>query len=438
MKSRKQNFSGEASFLRYDVTDTLGSGSYGDVVLAEKGGNKYAIKTVSFTTPMSVLWEISLYNLMSHPNVMSPFEYLHSEDYEEMAIVMPPSQKSLEDLYVSGGIDPYDIKLISWQLLSAMDYLHSNDIVHRDLKPANILLSDLYVKVIDFGLARFLGNEIKPMSLTIQTYTHRAPEVYEAISFYNDTGDTSRILALGPAMDMWSVGLMILELFRGRKMAPPDEKSYGKFLMEDNVQDNYNRYILQDNHIPIDAQQVLLGLLQVDPKKRLTAEQAMKMDWFSSQRYQPPEKIRYPVQRPFKKEGQAYKKIKKIIEPYLESSSRFSVTDVTSGETSSVSIETTRRPIPPCKFPQNIVDFVVSLAVEVSKNNPRLLISDKSSTYIRILLFIAAAQIDEQNSQQIYGCDLGDLVRSKGPEMVYEVFKALRFNIVYVPPDQES
>lgn len=165
---------------RYRVVRILGEGTYGEVYLVQAGGNNYAIKRVSFSQPMQTLWEISLYNLMSHPKIASPFETFPSSDYSHMYIVMPEAERTLHTA-IPTRMSETDIRLISWQLLSAMDYIHSNNIVHRDLKPRNILLDDLRVMLIDFGLARFLGQEIDATSLSIQTYTHRAPEVYEAI-----------------------------------------------------------------------------------------------------------------------------------------------------------------------------------------------------------------------------------------------------------------
>ncbi|KAL8645697.1 MAG: hypothetical protein Q9210_006565, partial [Variospora velana] len=93
------------------------------------------------------------------------------------------------------------IKCLFRQLLSGLDYLHSNDIVHRDVKMQNILLTAKGVlKLADFGMAR--AYSVRPLTPGVVTIWYRAPELLLGTKYYT------------PAVDVWSAGLVLAELIQ--------------------------------------------------------------------------------------------------------------------------------------------------------------------------------------------------------------------------------
>jgi serine/threonine protein kinase len=87
-----------------------------------------------------------------------------------------------------------------FQLLTGVDFLHSNRIVHRDLKPANILVTnDGQVKLADFGLAR-IYQQTQPLTAVVVTLWYRAPEVLLQSSYASP-------------VDVWSCGCIFSELY---------------------------------------------------------------------------------------------------------------------------------------------------------------------------------------------------------------------------------
>lgn len=82
--------------------------------------------------------------------------------FNELYIVMEHAQSDLKKLIKSPlNLEESHIKTIAYNLLCAMNYVHSADVLHRDLKPANILVNeDCGIKVCDFGLARGLNSEV--------------------------------------------------------------------------------------------------------------------------------------------------------------------------------------------------------------------------------------------------------------------------------------
>ena len=99
------------------------------------------------------------------------------------------------------AFSPSEIKTLLLQLVSAMEYLHSNWILHRDLKTSNLLMNNRgQMKVADFGMARYYGDPSPKLTQLVVTLWYRAPELLLGAEKY------------GTEIDLWSVGCIFGEL----------------------------------------------------------------------------------------------------------------------------------------------------------------------------------------------------------------------------------
>jgi serine/threonine protein kinase len=152
---------------------------------------------------------------------------------------------------------------IAHGLLSAVAFLHDNDILHRDIKTDNVMLSnsdDTWTPIlIDFSLAK-MAKETEPIQHTgeVGTVTYNAPEVVAREPY-------------GKPCDLWSVGVCLLELLLDQPLPAYKDRHAFNFI------DEALARLPNDQPFP----DLLKGILQKDPAKRLTARQALEHSLFA-------------------------------------------------------------------------------------------------------------------------------------------------------------
>ena len=150
---------------RYEIICHLGVGSYGNVVEAidRNTGNRVAIKQVNnifndIIDSKRILREITLLRNMNSQFVVKIINIIapSTQNFNKIFIVFEYSQADLKKLIKSSTqLREEQVRIILYQILCGIKYIHSCLVLHRDLKPANILINeDLSIKICDFGLAR--------------------------------------------------------------------------------------------------------------------------------------------------------------------------------------------------------------------------------------------------------------------------------------------
>lgn len=163
------------------------------------------------------------------------------------------------DMLVAGPIKEKYIAVLFKELLTALDYLHSNGKIHRDIKAANILLNTQgEVKIADFGVSTQLSNNLSRRNTFVGSPYWMSPEVILEEE-YNSKAD------------IWSLGITAIELATGK---PPLSKIHpmkAVFKIPENEPP-----VLEGDGFSHDFKQFVKLCLQKSPQNRPSAKKLMK------------------------------------------------------------------------------------------------------------------------------------------------------------------
>lgn len=268
----KENTQSFYSVYRLE-SQPLGSGRYGEVRKCVHNSTKdiRVVKIISkagLPTEMiqsrTVFNEVEFLKTVDHPNLLRVYEFF--EDDCNFYIVLE---------FCSGGdlfnrvvevkrFEENEASLIMAQILSGVTYLHSKKIIHRDLKLENVLLEDrenLFLKIIDFDAATFYGKGFQKEIYGTPMYM--APEIMKGK--YTEK------------CDLWSCGIIFYILLKG---APPFDGT------DDEIFEILKKIKLDIDklcaEISENGRDLLKKLLERDPNKRISAEEACNHIWIKT------------------------------------------------------------------------------------------------------------------------------------------------------------
>jgi len=210
----------------YRVTHMVGVGGMGRVYCAEQValGRTVAVKVVhphladDDIAAARFLNEARTASRLSHPNCVAIFDFGRTEEGQPYIVMEYVRGRDLGRIADTEGPLPlHRVVDVLRQTLAALEEAHALGIIHRDLKPDNIVLEPMrsgmdFVKVVDFGLAKFLGGDTPTLgaggALTRPGLVCGTPEY---MSPEQGRGDT-----LDGRADIYSVGIVLFELLAGR------------------------------------------------------------------------------------------------------------------------------------------------------------------------------------------------------------------------------
>ncbi|GAA5865242.1 hypothetical protein JCM1840_003961 [Sporobolomyces johnsonii] len=341
-KGGEHTFIGASHISEYTLQEKLGEGTFGVVWKGVRGkvdakgkavareeddaeeeamvkrglrvrkGDVVALKQIIFHNegdgmPITSIREIRILKMLDHPNVVPVVDMALDPgdpakfDVGKTFMVFPYMDHDLAGLLENPRVklEVEHVKQYSKQLLEGTAYLHKNRILHRDMKAANLLISNAGTLMIaDFGLARSMekADSSKEYTNCVVTRWYRPPELLLGERRYH------------APVDMWGVGCILLEMFKKSPIfpgnsdldqavrifnmcgPPTDETMPGWSSLPgvegvDKSQQNWaqtGRSVrAEGTHAAGDDFGDLLDkILVLDPKRRLTAVEALDHDWF--------------------------------------------------------------------------------------------------------------------------------------------------------------
>lgn len=246
----------------YEVISSLGKGGFGSVYKAKAGnGDIVAIKVLN---PQALdnervvkkfFHEAMILAKLSHPNITRLMEFF--PDGQNYAIVMEfvEGTELKKILQQNKGPLPFDMGYkIANQALDAFQYAHENGILHRDIKPANIVINQQGdCKLMDFGIAKMSSTASHDTAASMLSIHYVPPERF----------DRSREVDV--RSDIYSLGLVLYEIFAGRRPFSATETSQIMFAHLNEIPDPPEKF---SPALPKSISQAISKSLEKDPDDR--------------------------------------------------------------------------------------------------------------------------------------------------------------------------
>jgi len=258
---------------KYQLAKTLGRGTFSKVKYAVDTTTNvaYAIKIVDRrmirkeNMEAQLKREIAIMKILKQNNIVQLREVLQSSKHIYIVLELITGGELFDRIVKEKRFEESTARQYFQQLITGIEYCHSQGIAHRDLKPENLLLDDNdTLKISDFGLSALSSSSDgrqKMLMTTCGTPNYVAPEVLKERGYKGFTAD------------IWSCGVILYVMIAGY-LPFEDETMTGLFSRIEKGEFEMPEFFSAD------VKNLISRMLIVDPNKRITVKEVMDHKWF--------------------------------------------------------------------------------------------------------------------------------------------------------------
>lgn len=272
-------------YAKYEPKEILGRGISSTVrrCIEKETGIEFAAKIIDLSNDThdgggegktmleATIEEVHILRMVAgHPYIIELHDVFESNTFIFLVFELCKNGELFDYLTSVVALSEKKTRYIMRQLFEALQHVHGQNIVHRDLKPENILLDDnLNIKLTDFGFARV----IKPGEKLFEvcgTPGYMAPELFASAMYEGTEGYSYEV-------DIWACGVIMFTLLVG---CPPFWHRKQMVMLRNIMEGNYSFTSPEWADITEPPKDLIRKLLVVDPKKRITIEEALEHPFF--------------------------------------------------------------------------------------------------------------------------------------------------------------
>lgn len=276
-KSVFNEFTGNVITKKYEWNNgsIIGKGKFSRVYKVKENDTdkEFALKLINKkilldTERLVIINEANIMKVLNHANIIKLYQSVETHDFYYYILELVSGSDLYRYISKKKFLEEYEASWIMKMLFDTIDYIHNSGIMHRDLKPENIMLEFndkdeiVKLKIIDFGFACF-QDDYRAMKSRCGTLNYTAPEI-----LLGDTYDYK--------VDMFALGVIMYFMVRGSLPFYSDDQY---IIAKKTVDGDYE---IDDGffaNVSESCKSLLKGLLEPDPRKRMSLSHAMTSDW---------------------------------------------------------------------------------------------------------------------------------------------------------------